>query len=44
MHQKGHLCLEDMDVVPDVYIRNQSLDQDVKHLRIEVERYRDAML
>ena len=44
MHQRGELSLEDMHVVPDVYVKNQDLDQDVKHLRIEVERYRDAAL
>ena len=40
--QNGLLHKEDAEVVPDVYVKNQQLDNLVKSLRAEVEDYRDA--
>ncbi len=44
LQQKGQLNEEDVGVVADVYVRNQQLDQEVKHLRVEVEKYREAAM
>ena len=44
LQQRGLLNEEDVGVVPDVYVRNQQLDQEVKHLRVEVEKYREAAM
>ncbi|XP_074652533.1 sperm-associated antigen 16 protein-like [Tubulanus polymorphus] len=42
LQQKGLLNEEDVDVVPDIYIRNQQLDNEVKFLRTERDRFKDA--
>ena len=31
-------------MVPDIYTRNQNLDGEIKILKTEVEKYRDAAL
>ena len=33
-----------MGVVPDIYSRNQNLDSEIKVLKGEVDKYRDAAL
>lgn len=40
MQRKGKLSAEDVGVVPDIYLRNQDLDEQVKMLRTEVRRLR----
>ena len=44
LQQRGVLNEEDVGVVPDIYVRNQKLDSEVKYLRKEVNKYRDAAL
>jgi cell division protein FtsB len=44
LQQKGLLHAEDIGVVPDMYARNQELDNEVKFLKREVEKYRDAAM
>ncbi|KAJ8307540.1 hypothetical protein KUTeg_015624 [Tegillarca granosa] len=41
---RGLLCEEDIGVVPDIYTRNQDLDNEIKFLKREVEKYRDAAI
>merc|ERR1712166_1681542 len=36
--QKGILSEEDVGVVPDIYLRNQQMDDNVKYLREELEK------
>merc|ERR1712195_83748 len=38
--QKGILSEEDVGVVPDIYLRNQQMDDNVKYLREELEKAR----
>lgn len=40
--QKGKIKFEDAGVVPDVYLRNQELNDKVKFLQNEVSRYKTA--
>lgn len=42
--QKGKLHTEDIGVVPDIYSRNHQLDQELKHLRSELERFKMAAM
>lgn len=44
LQQRGFLHDEDVGVVPDIYTRNQNLDGEIKILKTEVEKYRDAAL
>ncbi|XP_064643835.1 sperm-associated antigen 16 protein-like [Lineus longissimus] len=44
LQQKGLLNEEDIGVVPDIYARNQSLDEELKHLKLERDRYKEAAL
>ena len=44
LQQRGFLHDEDVGVVPDIYTRNQNLDGEIKVLKTEVEKYRDAAL
>ncbi len=44
MVQKGALKQEDVGYVPDIYVRNQQLDQELKYLRAELDDYRQATL
>ena len=44
MQEKGLLNEEDTHVFPDIYARNQHLDDEVKNLRREVNKLRDAAL
>ena len=44
LQQTGELREEDISIVPDIYIRNQQLDQQIKHLHREVTRFRDAAM
>ncbi|CAG2192150.1 Sperm-associated antigen 16 protein,Flagellar WD repeat-containing protein Pf20 [Mytilus edulis] len=44
LQQRGSLHAEDIGVVPDMYGRNQELDNEVKFLKREVEKYRDAAM
>ncbi|KAK2140802.1 hypothetical protein LSH36_1240g00010 [Paralvinella palmiformis] len=44
LQQTGELREEDISIVPDIYIRNQQLDQQIKHLHREVTRFRDAAI
>ena len=39
---KGQLQEEDVGVVPDIYLRNLDLDEQVKTLQIEVAKMRDV--
>jgi len=38
--QKGILTEEDVGVVPDIYLRNQQMDDNVKYLRTELDKAR----
>ena len=38
LQSKGKLNAEDIEVVPDIYLRNQELDEQVKALRVEVDK------
>lgn len=38
LQSKGKLSAEDVEVVPDIYLRNQELDEQVKTLRVEVDK------
>jgi len=38
--QKGELTEEDVGVVPDIYLRNQQMDDNVKYLRTELDKAR----
>lgn len=40
--QKGLLNEEDVRVVPDIYVKNQQLDDIVSHLRQEVNKFKEA--
>lgn len=42
--EKGRLQIEDISVVPDVYLKNQQLDHDLKHYRSQMEKYKEAAL
>ena len=42
--QKGELKEEDVGIVPDIYVRNQQLDQELKYIRSEMEKYKEAAL
>ncbi|CAH1774349.1 unnamed protein product [Owenia fusiformis] len=44
LQQKGQLKEEDVGVVPDIYTRNQQLDTQVKYLRQDVDKFRDAAM
>lgn len=44
MMQKGLLNEEDVNEVPDVYIQNQQLDDELKHQRIDRDKYKAAAL
>lgn len=44
LQQRGFLHEEDVGVVPDIYTRNQNLDSEIKFLKAEVEKYKDAAL
>ena len=44
LQQKGELKAEDVGVVPDIYMRNQQLDQEIKLLHKEVVRFREAAM
>ncbi|WAR05260.1 SPG16-like protein [Mya arenaria] len=44
LQQRGYLHEEDVGVVPDIYSRNQNLDSEIKFLKGEVEKYKDAAL
>ena len=39
---KGQLQEEDVGVVPDIYLRNLDLDEQVKTLQVEVAKMRDG--
>ena len=40
--QKGKLKAEDAGIVPDIYVKNQDLNDRVKFLQFEVERYKTS--
>ena len=42
MQEKGLLNEEDTRIVPDIYTRNQQIDNEVKSLRREVKKLKDA--
>ncbi|XP_071789054.1 sperm-associated antigen 16 protein-like [Asterias amurensis] len=42
LQQRGLLNEEDVKVVPDVYVRNQQLDLQVKTLRRDLDKFKDA--
>ncbi len=42
--QKGELRQKDVGTVPDVYQRNQHLDQELQFLRAELDKYKEAAL
>lgn len=44
LQQRGFLNEEDVGIVPDIYTRNQNLDSEIKFLKGEVEKYKDAAL
>ncbi|OWF39576.1 sperm-associated antigen 16 protein-like isoform X1 [Mizuhopecten yessoensis] len=44
LQQRGLLHEEDVGVVPDIYLRNQDLDNEVKFLKQEVTKYREAAM
>jgi chromosome segregation ATPase len=39
--KKGHLSPEDSETVPDVYVKNQKLADNIQKLRINIEEYKD---
>ena len=44
LQQRGLLHEEDIGVVPDIYSRNSDLDSEVKFLKQEVNKFRNAAL
>lgn len=44
LQQRGFLNEEDVGVVPDIYTRNQTLDSEIKFLKGEVEKFKEAAL
>ena len=44
LQQRGLLHEEDSGVVPDIYSRNSDLDSEVKFLKQEVNKFRNAAL
>eukprot|EP00918_Siedleckia_nematoides_P064680 GHVU01140636.1.p1 GENE.GHVU01140636.1~~GHVU01140636.1.p1 ORF type:complete len:603 (+),score=65.99 GHVU01140636.1:232-1809(+) len=44
LQDKGMMRQEDIGLVQDVYVRNQDLDQTVKHLQQQVERFKDVAM
>ena len=44
LQQRGLLHDEDIGVVPDIYSRNSDLDSEVKFLKTEVNKFRNAAL
>ncbi|KAL8588698.1 hypothetical protein ACOMHN_046470 [Nucella lapillus] len=44
LQQRGLLHEEDIGVVPDIYSRNSDLDSEVKFLKTEVNKFRNAAL
>lgn len=44
LQQRGLLHEEDIGVVPDIYSRNQDLDGEVKFLKLEVAKYKEAAM
>lgn len=44
LQQRGLLHEEDIGVVPDIYSRNQDLDGEVKFLKLEVTKYKEAAM
>ena len=42
MQQKGLLKDEELGVVPDVYSKNQILAEEIKRLRIESDKFKQA--
>lgn len=44
LQQRGLLHEEDIGVVPDIYSRNQDLDHEVKFLKHEVAKYKEAAM
>eukprot|EP00057_Strongylocentrotus_purpuratus_P034520 XP_795557.3 PREDICTED: sperm-associated antigen 16 protein [Strongylocentrotus purpuratus] len=44
LQQRGLMNEEDVGTVPDIYCRNQQLDNQVKFLRTDVDRFRDAAM
>merc|ERR1712226_724522 len=44
LQQIGKLSLEDVGIVPDIYMRNQQLDHEVKHIKNELAKFKDAAL
>ncbi|KAL3836745.1 hypothetical protein ACJMK2_022162 [Sinanodonta woodiana] len=44
LQQRGLLHEEDIGVVPDIYMRNQNLDNEIKFLKRDVEKYKDAAM
>lgn len=43
-HEKGLVSADGVEFVPDVYTKNQNLEQDVQHLQKEAEKFRLAAL
>ena len=43
-HEKGLIAADGVEFVPDVYTKNQNLQQDVQHLQKEAEKFRLAAL
>ena len=44
LQQTGRFTENDLGVVADIYCKNEDLDNEVKNLRIDVKKYRDAAL
>jgi len=44
LQQRGYLNEEDIGVVPDIYTRNQDLDGEIKFLKGEVYKFKEAAL
>lgn len=44
LQQRGLLHEEDIGVVPDIYSRNQDLDGEVKFLKLEVAKFKEAAM
>ncbi|XP_071100813.1 sperm-associated antigen 16 protein-like [Haliotis cracherodii] len=44
LQQRGLLHVEDVGVVPDIFSRNQDLDNEVKFLKKEVEKFKNAAM
>jgi hypothetical protein len=44
LQQKGEFCDKEVGITPDIYVKNQRLEQEVLYLKQEVEKFKSAAL